>query len=108
MNLKKIIVTICLAILMICFSLNVGFSQANKEETLSFSGVIQSVSKDNRSIVVDKKTFSITHDTKILDQNGKALKAENIKANANAAIDAISVRNGLQILKLVIIKDKAI
>jgi len=108
MSLRKIILTNFLIVLVICFSLNVGFSQGGKAETLSFSGVIQSVSKDNRSIVVDKKTFSITHDTKILDQNGKALKAENIKANADVAIDAISVRNGLQILKLVIIRDKAI
>jgi hypothetical protein len=57
---------------------------------------------------VDKKAFSISHDTRIVDQNGRTLRAENIKAEADVAIDAIIVRNGFQILKLVIIKDTAI
>ena len=108
MDLKKVIVTMCSAILMICFSSVPGFSQAKKGETMSFSGVIQGVSKDNKSIIVDEKNYSISQDTKIVDQNGNAMKLEDIGVDAKVAIEAIPHRNGLQIKRIRVKRERPV
>ena len=108
MNFMKAILTKLLVFTIVFGLCNVGFPQVQEEETISFSGIIQDVSKDYRSIVVNKKSFLISKDTKIVDQKGKSLKLQDLKSKLDVALDAIYRRDGYVLKKIVVIQDRAI
>jgi hypothetical protein len=108
MSVKKAILTKLLVFTIVFGLSNVGFPQVHEEETISFSGIIQDVSKDYRSIVVNKKSFLISKDTKIVDQKGKSLKLQDLKSSLDVALDAIYRRDGYVLKKIVVIQDRAI
>ncbi len=88
---------------------DIGFTQTRGgRETISLSGVVKDVSWDHKSIVVSEKNFFISHDTKVIDQKGNRLKIDDIKKNADVAIDAIPHPNGFIIKEIVVITNRGV
>ena len=106
MSSKRIILTLCVFLLIICTS--IGLSLAGEEETVSFSGSIQGVSRDGKSITLNEKSLAISGDVKIVDQNGNPLKSSDIKPDASVAIDAVAHPKGYRVKKIVIVKDRGV
>jgi hypothetical protein len=77
-------------------------------ETISLSGIVKDVSWDHKSIVVSEKNFFISHDTKVIDQNGNSLKLGDVRKNADVAIDAIPHPNGFIIKEIVVITNRGV
>lgn len=107
MILKKVILIKCLVSLIVFLAFGNGLSQGD-EETLSFSGVIKEISRDYQSMVVNEKKFSISHGAKVFNQQGKALKIDELRTNLNVAIDAIRHGNALIIKKIVVVEDRGV
>ncbi|MDI6762084.1 MAG: hypothetical protein QME83_03535 [Thermodesulfobacteriota bacterium] len=77
-------------------------------ETISLSGIVKDVTWDHKSIVVGGKSFFISRDTKVIDQKGNRLKIDDIKKNADVAIDAIPHPTGFIIKEIVVITDRGV
>jgi hypothetical protein len=80
-----------------------GF-QGKKVETASYSGVIESIDKDFKFIVVSGTKFLISSDTKITDEKGSMLKASDLKLKAFVAIEGVPNPDGVYAKKIVIQK----
>ncbi len=82
--------------------LNPGFSQVKIGDTISFPGVIESIQKDFKFIVINEVRIFISPDTKIVDENGNILKIKELKSRLNVTIEAIRNPNGLFAKKIVV------
>jgi len=78
-----------------------GF-QVLKEETISLSGVIQSIDRDFKFIVVNEAKFIISSNTKIVDEIGNILKIDDLKSKVSVDIEALRNPNGFSAKKIVI------
>lgn len=100
---------IVIALLPILLSSGTGFGQIKgAKETIFFSGIVKNVSWDYKSIIVNDKSFFISQDTNVIDQKGNRLKIDNIRKNADVAIDAIPHPNGFIIKEIVVITDRGV
>jgi hypothetical protein len=106
MGIRRILLIQSVIALIICGS--IGLSSSGEEETVSFSGTIQSISKDSKSITVNDKGLAISGDMKIVDQNGNPLRLSDIKPDASVAIDAVALPKGYRIKKIVIVNDRGV
>lgn len=107
MNLKKVILIKCLISLIVFLSFGSVLSQGD-EETLSFSGVIKEISRDYQSMVINEKKFSISRGAKVFNQQGRALKIDDLRSNLDVAIDAIRQGNAFIIKKIVVVEDRGV
>jgi len=88
---------------------NNGFSQGKRgEDTVSFSGRIEDVSRDHKSIIVHGQRLSISQETKIVDQKGNRLRSDDLKTNLHVAVDAVPHPNGYIAKEVVLIKDRGV
>ena len=105
----KIVLLISFVLFINFLFFDIGFTQTRGGgEAISFSGIVKEVSWDRKSIVVSEKNFFISHDTKVIDQNGNRLKIEDIKKNVDIAIDAIPHPNGFIIKEIVVITNRGV
>ena len=82
-----------------------GF-QGKKEETVSYSGVIESIDKNFKSIMVNNARVYISPSTKIVDEKGNILKIDDLKPNLSVAIKAVRNPDGFLAKKIVITTPK--
>jgi hypothetical protein len=80
--------------------------QGIKEEAASYSGVIKSIDKDFKFIVVSGTKFLISSDTKIMDEKGNILRMNDLKPGLSVAIEGVRSSNGFFAKKIVIITPK--
>ncbi len=105
---KKMIGVIVLAISLTFTLFEVCFSQFRVGEEISFSGVINHISKDNHSIVINGKNFILPSDSKIVDQKGHPLNINELKPNLGVALDAIYDSRGITIKRVIVIRDRGV
>jgi hypothetical protein len=78
-----------------------GF-QGKKEETISFPGVIESIDKNFKFIVVNEARIFVTADTNIVDEKGNILKIDDLKPKLSVAIEGVRSPDGFFAKKIVI------
>ena len=78
-----------------------GF-QRNKEETISFPGVIESIDKNFKFIVVNEARIFVTAETNIVDEKGNILKIDDLKPKLSIVVEAFRNPNGFFAKKIVI------
>ena len=74
MNSKKIFLVKFVIFILILLMVNFAFSQVKKEEIIVYGGIIKSISKDYKSIIVYNENILISSNTKIFNEKGKPLK----------------------------------
>ena len=80
--------------------------QGIKEEAASYSGVIKSIDKDFKFIVVNDVKVLISDNTKIVDEKGNILRMNDLKPGLSVAIEGVRSSNGFFAKKIVIITPK--
>ena len=85
-------------------SFNLGFAQVRIGETILFPGVIESVQKDFKFIVINEVKIFISRDTKVVDENGNNLKINVLKSRLHVTIEALRNPNGFFAKKIVVRK----
>ena len=105
----KIVLLISFVLIANLLYSDIGFTQTRGGgETISLSGIVKDVTWDHKSIVVSGKNFFISNDTKVIDQKGNRLKIDDIKKNADVAIDVIPHPNGFIINEIVVITNRGV
>ncbi len=104
MNAKNVLLMKFSIFIFILFVVNFGFSQVNEEEILSFSGIITTISKDYKFIVVNDVNILISSNTKIVNEKGKSLKINDLKPELYIRIEGVQNSNGFLAKKIVVKK----
>lgn len=76
-----------------------GFQAINIE---TISGVIESLDKNSKSIVVNNTQILISSQTKVVDGKGHILKIEDLNPNLPVSIKGIRNPKGFTALKIVV------
>jgi len=82
-----------------------GF-QGIKQETISYSGVIENIDKDFKFIVVNGMKNLISGNTKIVDEKGSILKMDDLKLKLSVLIEGVRSPEGFLAKKIVITTPK--
>jgi hypothetical protein len=106
MKLRKVFFIQLVNFILTLLILSSGFSQVRKEGTLSFSGYIDNIPADFKSIVVNEGRIFISSDTKIVDEKGNHLKIKDLKRRQYVTIVALQKSNGVFAQKITIKKGK--
>jgi len=77
-------------------------SQIREGEIMSFPGVIESVGKDFKFIVVNETRIYISSNTNIGDEKGSVLSATDLKPRLSVTIEAVRNPEGFFARKIVI------
>jgi len=101
---KKGVLTKYLVFTAILFLINPCFSQVKKEEIIVYAGIIKSISKDYKSIVVYNENILIYSNTRIFNDKGKPLKIEDLKPELYVVIEGVQNPNGFLAKKIVVKK----
>ena len=101
MKLDKIFLTKSVIFMVILLVFLPGF-QPNKEETISFPGVIESIDKNFKFIVVNEARIFVTAETNIVDEKGNILKIDDLKPKLSIVVEAFRNPNGFFAKKIVI------
>lgn len=102
MNLIKVFLIQFSIFIVIFLIFNLGWSQVKMGETISFPGVIESIQKDFKFIVINEVRIFISRDTKVVDENGNILKINVLKSRLNVTIEAVRNPNGFFAKKIVV------
>ena len=78
-----------------------GF-QGKKEEIISFHGVIESIDKNFKFIVVNEARIFVTADTNIVDEKGNILKIDDLKPKLSIVVEAFRNPNGFFAKRIVV------
>ena len=73
-----------------------------KEEAASYSGVIKSVDKDFKFIVVNDVKVLISESTTVVDEKGKVLRMNDLKPGLSVAIEGGRRSDGFFARKIII------
>ncbi len=76
--------------------------QGFKQEGASYSGVIESIDKDFRSLVLNGSKIRISQNTAVLDEKGSMLKIDVLKPKLFAMIEGVTTLEGFWAVKIVI------
>ncbi len=76
--------------------------QGFKQEGTSYSGVIESIDKDFRSLVLNGSKMRISQNTAVLDEKGNMLKIDVLKPKLFAMIEGVTTPEGFLAVKIVI------
>ena len=104
MKFKKALFFQCMVFVIPFLLLSPSFSQVKKEETIFYSGIITSISKDYKFIVVYNENILISSNTKIFNEKGKPLKIEDLKPELYVVIEGVQNPNGFLAKKIVVKK----
>jgi hypothetical protein len=80
--------------------------QGIKQEAISYSGVIESIDKDFKFIVVNGAKMLISGNTKIVDEKGNILKMDDLKPKLSVVIEGVRGPEGFLAKKIVITTPK--
>jgi hypothetical protein len=73
-------------------------------ETISFSGVIESIPAGFKFIVINEVRIYISPETKIFDEKGNILMIDELKSRFNVTIEAVRSKDGFFAKKIVLKK----
>lgn len=76
--------------------------QGFKQEGTSYSGVIESIDKDFRFLVLNGAKMRISQNTVVLDEKGNMLKIDALKPKLFAMIEGVTTPEGFLAVKIVI------
>jgi hypothetical protein len=79
-----------------------GWSQIAKEQTFSFTGVIEKVDDRLQFVVVNEAKIFISSDTVMVDDTGRVLQAGDLKRRASVALEVIRKPEGFFAKKIVV------
>lgn len=96
-----------LIIIIIFFILTPSSSQVKKDEIISFSGTIKTISEDLKTVVVNDMKVFISPDTKIFGGNGNNLKINELKPKLYVIVEALENSDGIFAKKIVVKKPEA-
>lgn len=108
MNLQKRFLINFTILIIVLLILTPGFSQVRSGETVSFSGMIKSISKDFKSILINNINIGISSDTNIFDEDGNSLKIDELRPQLYLTIEALENRSGFFAKKIVVRKPKGV
>lgn len=80
--------------------------QGIKQESISYSGVIESIDKDFKFIVVNGAKMLISENTKIVDEKGNILKMDDLKPKLSVVIEGVHGPEGFLAKKIVMTTPK--
>ena len=100
MKLRKTFLGYLLLILAI-FTFLTGF-EVKKLPNLIIPGTIEGVDKDSKFIQMKGKKFSLSPETKIVDEKGTALGTKDLKPKLPVTIEAAGDTEGASVSKIVI------
>jgi hypothetical protein len=75
-------------------------------ETISFSGMIESIHKDLNFIVINEVRIYISPDTKIIDEGGGILQKGELQIRQKVFIEASRGKEGYYAKKIILIKNR--
>ena len=104
MDSKKIFLVKFVILTFILLMVNPGFSQVKKEEIIVYAGIIKSISKDYKSIVVYNENILIYSNTRIFNEKGEPIKIEDLKPELYVVIEGVQNPNGFLAKKIVVKK----
>jgi hypothetical protein len=102
MQFKRILGIELTIFILIFVLINPLTSEVKGGEKISFSGVIESVSKDLKFIVVNEAKILISPGTQIIGKRGKIFKINNLRPKLYVAVEAVRKPNGIMAEKIVI------
>ena len=108
MNLRKTLLIKLATFTLILLLFDLSFSEIRSEATVSFSGIIKSVSSDLKFIVVNDVSILISSATKIVNDRGYTLKATDLKSDLYVIVDGVQGRNGFLAKKILVTKVPAV
>jgi hypothetical protein len=77
--------------------------QGIKQEGIPFSGVIESIDKDFKFIVINGAKILISENTKIVDEKGNILKKDDLKLKLPVVIEGVRSPEGFLAKKVKIL-----
>jgi len=80
--------------------------QGIKQEAISYSGVIESIDKDFKFIVVNGAKMLISENTRIVDERGNILRMDDLKPKLSAVVEGVRSSDGFLAKKIVITTPK--
>jgi hypothetical protein len=108
MNLRKGFSTTLVVLIITFLMFNPSFSQVKKEERSSISGIIESIPEDFKFVVVKDMRVFITPNTKIVDEEGNILKANDLQPKLYVKIEVLRKSNSLFANKIVVKMPKGV
>ena len=102
MKLERICYTSFAMFVLVVLLIGPATSQIQRREIISFSGVIESISKDPNFIVVNEAKIFISAATQIMDESGELHKIDYLRPKRHVTIEAFRNPNGLMARKIAI------
>jgi hypothetical protein len=106
MKLKKTLFIQFVILMMTLLFLYPCFSQVKIGETISFSGVIQSIHRDSNFIVINEVRIYMSPDTKIVNEDGDILPTDTLQSRQKVMIEASRSKEGFYAKKIILKKKK--
>jgi len=103
MKLQKILLLKLIVVIATLFMLDPGFSQVRRDETISFSGTIDSIPEDPRFIVVNETRVFLSSNTKIADAKGSILKKNDLKQGLRVSVEGLQKPEGIFAKKITVL-----
>ena len=103
MKLQKILLLKLVVVILTLFLFHPGFSQVTREETISFSGRIDSIPKDPKFIVVNERRVFISSNTKIANAKGSILKRNDLKQGLGVSVEGAQKPEGIYAQKITVL-----
>jgi hypothetical protein len=104
MKLKRALFFQCMVFVIPFLLLSPGFSQVKKEEIIVYGGVIKSISKDYKSIMVYSENILISSNTKFFNEKGKPLNITDLRPELYVVVEGVINPNGFLAKKITVKK----
>ena len=104
MNLKEVFLHKLVIFIFILLLIGLSSSQIKGEETIFYSGIITSISKDYKFIVVYNENILISSNTKIFNEKGRSLEINDLRPDLYVFIEGVQNPKGFLAKKIVVKK----
>jgi len=104
MNSRKILLVMFAIFILTLVVVNFAFSQVKKEEIIVYGGIIKSIAKDYKSIVVYNENILISSNTRIFNEKGKLLRIEDLRPELYVVVEGVINPNGFLAKKITVKK----
>ena len=102
MGLRKIFLIKLFIVIFTLLIFNSGFSQVKKDEIFSFPGIIESIDKNFKFIIVNESRIFISNNTKIIDEKGSILQISDLRPKLQVMLEVLRNPDGFFAKKIVV------
>lgn len=102
MKLQKIFVIIFILLTIVGVVVEPSFSQVKKDEIISFPGIIESIDKNFKFIIVNEARIFISNNTKIIDEKGSILQISDLRPKLQVMLEVLRNPDGFFAKKIVV------